>query len=59
MMFVCKNHVKEGLKIFDTPHIKEVKKQTLLKRCSFCNNHSEYKIYFTTPVLKKYLKDYI
>lgn len=53
MLFVCQNHVKEGLKIFDAPHIKKMK---VLRRCCFCNKHSKYKLFYSTPMSGKPLK---
>lgn len=39
MLFVCRDHVKEGLKGMDAPHVKELKYSTSL--CSICNKQAE------------------
>ena len=54
MLFVCHDHVKEGLKCFDTPHVKEIKNSNC--PCSFCNKKAQIKIFYSIPFLKGYIK---
>lgn len=50
MCKVCQNHVKEGLKKFDTPH---VEKLTDCKgSCQFCKKTAEIDIFYAMPIQK-------
>jgi len=50
MLYVCRNHVKEGVSTLQTPHVKKIKSNCYT--CSFvsCNVQAEYKLFspFTT-----------
>lgn len=45
MLFVCRSHVKEGIKMLHTPHVKSVKDDG--HKCSFvsCPVQAEYKLF--------------
>jgi hypothetical protein len=44
LLFVCKNHVVEGLKVTKVPHIKKVANSSECK-CSFCHDKAQFKLY--------------
>ena len=52
-MYVCKKHVKDGLGIFETPHIIQNKYQHC---CYFCEEPSKYKLFYEIPMSLKYIK---
>lgn len=53
MLNVCQNHVKNGLKDLDVPHVKKVKEKNLI--CSFCNKEAEIKMFCSGPFAKNNL----
>ncbi|OMP68440.1 hypothetical protein [Domibacillus epiphyticus] len=51
MLVVCANHVKDGLKNFDVPHVKKVKSDK--SPCSFCHKKADIKIFGSIPSFKE------
>lgn len=54
LLFVCKDHVKVGLKNFEIPHVKEI--EYSICSCSFCNKKAEIKIFYSIPLPKGIVK---
>lgn len=55
MLFVCKNHVKEGVRQLQAPHIKKVLGDGYL--CSFvhCHARAEYKLFSPLHMFHKHI----
>lgn len=51
-MFVCKDHVTEGLKVIYTPHIKKI---TYKERgsCRFCEEKAQFKLFHFISLSKQ------
>ncbi|CUB09081.1 hypothetical protein BN2127_JRS1_00865 [Bacillus cereus] len=56
-MFICKDHVLNGLKFLNLPNVKKTKKNV---RCYFCKEKSFYELYYvdyeSLPILPKKIK---
>ncbi len=51
MLMVCSNHVKDGLKDLDVPHVKKIKHYKCT--CSFCNQEAIIKIFYSMPFFEE------
>lgn len=56
MIFVCKSHVIDGLKLFEYPHLQKTFLK-INKKCNFCNQSPEFKL-FIAPVKKGLTNSY-
>jgi hypothetical protein len=51
MLVVCADHVKDGLKKFDVPHVKKMKRDG--SPCFFCRKKADIKIFGSIPSFKQ------
>jgi hypothetical protein len=56
MVFTCKKHVKEALKIIDLPHIYPISENDRMNcqyaNCRICGNKAEFKLFNYLPQRK-------
>ncbi len=51
MLMVCSNHVKDGLKNTNVPHVKKIKHYKYT--CSFCHQEAIIKIFYSMPFYRE------
>lgn len=54
LVYVCNDHVNEGLKLINSPHVQKLSKKTK-KNCYLCNETAEYFLfhYYSLNPLKR------
>ncbi|MEW9668377.1 hypothetical protein ABLT31_05900 [Ammoniphilus sp. 3BR4] len=48
-VYVCRQHVIQGLRVTDTPHVAEVSTSTK-NHCTFCNEKAHFKLFYNRLV---------
>lgn len=51
-VFVCKQHVTQGLKVTDTPHVQKVSLETKYN-CIFCHQKAQFKLFYDRSIKQK------
>lgn len=54
MLFICKQHIKEGLKVIHVPHVKILKKSDYKCCVSGCDRIADYKLSCPSYLLKSH-----
>lgn len=54
MLFVCKRHVKDGLKVLTVPHVRKINEPNCKCYLSTCTEKADFKLFFSTSSFRNF-----